>query len=131
MKQPKETFESFKQWLFNKRKPQDNPVNTMLSDEASKGTSNVIPKSSSLPENLPVKEENLSVKKEITYPLYVGKYEYSARTAEDLSFKKEDLLYILNTDDEDWWFARAKHSGQEGYIPSNYVGEYNTLDGEL
>ena len=77
-----------------------------------------------------ITEENLSVKKEITYPLYVGRYEYSARTVKDLSFKKEDLLYILNTDDEDWWFARAKHLGQEGYIPSNYVGEYNTLDGE-
>ena len=102
----------------------------MLSDEASKGTSSVMPKSSSLPKNLSIKEENLSVKEEITYPLYVGKYEYSARTAEDLSFKKGDLLYILNTDDEDWWFARAKHSGQEGYIPSNHVGEYNTLDGE-
>ena len=102
----------------------------MLLDEASKGTSNVIPKSSSLPKNLSVKEENLSVKEELTCPLYVGKYDYSARTAEDLSFKKGDLLYILNTDDEDWWFARTKHSGQEGYIPSNYVGEYNTLDGE-
>ena len=85
----------------------------MLSDEASKGTSNVMPK-------------NLSVKEELTYPLCVGKYDYSARTAEDLSFKRGDLLHILNTDDEDWWFARAKHSGQEGYIPSNYIGEYNS-----
>ena len=119
MKQPKETFKSFKQWFFNKIKPQDKPVNTKLSEEASKGTSNVIPKSSSLP-------ENLSVKEELAYPLCVGKYDYSVRTAEDLSFKKGDLLYILNSDDEDWWFARAKHSGQEGYVPSNYVGEYNS-----
>ena len=130
MKQPKETFKSYKQWFLNKRRPQDKPVNTILSDEASKDISNVMPKSSSLPKNLSLKEENLSLKEELTYPLYVGKYDYSARTVEDLSFKKGDLLYILNTDDGDWWFARAKHSGQKGYIPSNYVGEYNTLDGE-
>ena len=98
----------------------------MLSDEATKGKSDVIPKSSSLPENLSVKEENLSVKEELIYPLCVGKYDYSARIAEDLSFKKGDLMYILSTDDGDWWFARAKHSGQEGYIPSNYIGEYNS-----
>ena len=126
VKQPKETFKSFKQWLFNKRKPQDKPVNTMLSDEASKGTSNVISKSTSMPANLSAKEENLSIKEELTDPLCVGRYDYSARTAEDLSFKKGDLLYILNTDDGDWWYARAKHSGQEGYIPSSYVGEYNS-----
>ena len=35
-------------------------------------------------------------------------------------------MYILNSDDEDWWYARAEHSGQEGYIPSNYVREYNS-----
>ena len=66
------------------------------------------------------------------YPLFVGKYDYSSRTNDDFSFKKGDLVYILNTDEEDWWFARAKHSGQEGYIPSNYVAEFkNQLDTEV
>ena len=109
VEQPKETFKLFKQWFFNMRKPQDKPIYTKLSDEASKRTSNIITKSYSLPENLPVKEE-------LTFPLCIGSYDYSARTAEDLSFKKGDLLYILNTDDEDQWFARIKHSGQEGSI---------------
>ena len=67
---------------------------------------------------------------ESNYPLFVGKYSYSARTDENLSFKKGDLLYIINTDDGDWWFARSKEAGQEGYIPSSYVAEYNSLDTE-
>ena len=58
---------------------------------------------------------------ELKCPLFVGKYDYSSRTDDDLSFKKGDLLYIINRDEGDWWYARSKHSGQEGYVPSNLV----------
>ena len=69
---------------------------------------------------------------ELPNPKFVAKYDYSARTDGDLGFKRGDLLYIMNSDDEDWWLARAKHSGQEGYIPSNYVVEYKCeLDTEM
>ena len=64
------------------------------------------------------------------YPVYVGKYDYDSRTDDDLSFKKGDLLYIISTDEGDWWFARAKDSNREGYIPSNYVAEWKSLDAE-
>ena len=118
MKQPKETFKSFKQWFFNKRKPQENTLgDTKLSDKLSKDTSKVISKSSLQP-------KYLYVMKGLTYPLCVGKYDYNSRSIEYLSFKKGDLLYIIDRE-WTWWFARAKHSGQEGYIPSNYVEEYN------
>ena len=63
-------------------------------------------------------------------PIYVGKYDYDSRTDDDLSFKKGDLMYIISTDEGDWWFARAKEGGREGYIPSNYVAEYKSLDAE-
>ena len=69
---------------------------------------------------------------ELTIPVVVAKYDYSARTDGDLGFKRGDLLYIMNLDDEDWWLARAEYSGQEGYIPSNYVAEYQCeLDAEM
>ena len=64
------------------------------------------------------------------YPIFVGKYDYDSRTDDDLSFKKGDLMYIISTDEGDWWFARAKEGGKEGYIPSNYVAEYKTRDAE-
>ena len=67
---------------------------------------------------------------ESNFPLFVGKYDYLASTDNHLSFKAGDLLYIMNTDEGDWWFARSKNTGQEGYIPNNYVAEYNTLDAE-
>ena len=74
------------------------------------------------PPLLPTEEPN--------YPLYVAKYGYSSRTDDDLGFEKGDLLYIINRDDEGWWFARAKLTGQEGYIPNNYVAEHKSLDAE-
>ena len=67
---------------------------------------------------------------ELNYPLFVAKYGYASRTDDDLGFKKGDSLYILDMDDRDWWFAKAKHTGQEGYIPSNYVAEFNSLEAE-
>ena len=68
--------------------------------------------------------------KEPSFPLFVGKYDYNSRTDDDLSFKKGDLLYIINTDEGDWWYARSKHTNQEGYIPNNYVAEFKSLDAE-
>jgi len=63
--------------------------------------------------------------KEPNFPLFVGKYNYNSRADDELSFKKGDLLYIINTDEGDWWYARSKHTNQEGYIPNNYVVELN------
>ena len=75
---------------------------------------------------------SLPLEAEVTILVVVAEYDYSARTDGDLGFKRGDLLYIMNSDDEDWWLARAKHSGQEGYIPSNYVAECKCeLDAEM
>ena len=30
-------------------------------------------------------------------------------------------MYIIDDKDGDWWWARKKDGGKEGYIPSNYV----------
>ena len=67
---------------------------------------------------------------ELNYPLFVAKYGYASRTDDDLGFKKGDSLYIIDMDDSDWWLAKAKHTGRQGYIPSNYVAEFNSLEAE-
>ena len=79
-------------------------------------------------------QSSIGVKRDVPppsqHPIFVGKYDYDSRTDDDLSFKKGDLMYIISTDEGDWWFARAKDGGKEGYIPSNYVAEYKSLDAE-
>ena len=67
---------------------------------------------------------------EANWLLFVGKYDYDSRTEDDLGFKKGDLLYIISTEDADWWFAQHKDSGDKGFVPSNYIAEYKSLDAE-
>ena len=54
-------------------------------------------------------------------PLFVACHDFSSEKDGHLNFKKGDLLYILNRDNRNWWYARVKDSGQEGYIPVNCV----------
>lgn len=62
--------------------------------------------------------------------IFVSLYDYDARTAEDLSFKKGEHLEILNDTQGDWWYARSRLSKKEGYIPSNYVAKLKSLESE-
>ena len=34
-------------------------------------------------------------------------------------------MYIIDGED-DWWLARKKDGGEEGYIPSNFVTEHKS-----
>ena len=61
--------------------------------------------------------------------MFVGKYDYDSREDEDLSFKKGDFMYIIGTDG-DWWFAQSMTTGKEGYIPSNHVTKWKSLEDE-
>ena len=60
----------------------------------------------------------------------VAKYDYKNLMDDHLNFKKGDLMYIINTEDEDWWYAQLKDTDTEGYIPSNYVAKWKSLDAE-
>ncbi|TKR59277.1 hypothetical protein L596_028973 [Steinernema carpocapsae] len=63
-------------------------------------------------------------------PVFVALFDYDARTDEDLSFKKNELLEVLNGMQGDWWYARSKSTGKTGYIPSNYVAKEKSIDAQ-
>ena len=56
-------------------------------------------------------------------------YDYTAQTDDELTFHEDDVLYILENDDEDWWKAKLKISNAEdaensiGLVPRNYIQE--------
>ncbi|KAK3816577.1 MAG: SH3 domain-containing protein [Benniella sp.] len=55
----------------------------------------------------------------------VALYDYKANTNEELTIKKNDILYILEDDDPNWWKAKLKiadpNHSHVGLVPSNYV----------
>jgi len=63
-------------------------------------------------------------------PQFVALYDYEARTIEDLSFKKGEIVEIINDTQGDWWYARSQTTKLEGYIPSNYVAKVKSLESE-
>lgn len=63
------------------------------------------------------------------YPVVVAKFDYTQRTDDDLSFKKGELLYILDSDNDDWWLAKNR-SNVQGFIPSNHVMEHNSIEAQ-
>ncbi|XP_023808889.1 tyrosine-protein kinase FRK [Oryzias latipes] len=64
---------------------------------------------------------------------YVALYDYSARTANDLSFSSGDTLEALDKHSGDWWLARALtgiSASKQGYIPANYVAPVESINAE-
>ena len=61
---------------------------------------------------------------------FVGLYDYTACTVNDLGFKKSEQLQILNNSEEDWWLARSLVTGMEGYIPSKFVAPVESIEAQ-
>lgn len=59
--------------------------------------------------------------------LFVALFDYTARTSEDLSFKRNELLEVLNDMQGDWWYARSLATKKCGYVPSNYLAKEKSI----
>lgn len=52
-------------------------------------------------------------------------FSYEAQQSDELSFEVNDQLIILRKGDDaerEWWWARMKSTGSEGYVPRNLLG---------
>ncbi|XP_054618638.1 tyrosine-protein kinase Lyn isoform X2 [Dunckerocampus dactyliophorus] len=59
----------------------------------------------------------------------VGLYPYEAVHPDDLGFKKGEKMTILEEHGE-WWKAKLLTSDKQGFIPSNYVAQTDTMETE-
>ncbi|KAG8191688.1 hypothetical protein JTE90_016475 [Oedothorax gibbosus] len=50
----------------------------------------------------------------------VAKHDFRAADKDELSFKKDQVLKVLNMEDNEHWFI-AELNGKEGFIPSNHI----------
>ncbi|XP_037603241.1 tyrosine-protein kinase Lck [Sebastes umbrosus] len=53
--------------------------------------------------------------------LVVAIYSYEPNHDGDLGFEKGDKLKIINKEDPEWYLAESLTTGQQGYIPYNFV----------
>lgn len=59
-------------------------------------------------------------------------YEYEAQNEDELAFKSDEKLVILNKNDDEekgddcdgWWTARSVINNEEGLVPNNFLGLY-------
>lgn len=72
---------------------------------------------------------------------YIALFDYDARTENDLSFKKGDILLINDQDKKTngWWLARLKNApnsdgkkrnNERGYIPAQYVAKLDSIESQ-
>nr|XP_056700355.1 SLIT-ROBO Rho GTPase-activating protein 2 isoform X2 [Euleptes europaea] len=57
----------------------------------------------------------------------IARFDYSGRTARELSFKKGASLLLYHRASDDWWEGR--HNGIDGLIPHQYIVVQDTEDG--
>ncbi|XP_018089463.1 HCK proto-oncogene, Src family tyrosine kinase L homeolog isoform X2 [Xenopus laevis] len=56
-------------------------------------------------------------------------YDYDGVHPGDLTFRKGDHL-LLKKESGEWWEACLISTGEEGFVPSNYVAYFNSLESE-
>lgn len=52
-------------------------------------------------------------------------FSYKSQQSDELSFEVNDSLTILRKGDDnerEWWWAKMRDSGNEGYVPRNLLG---------
>lgn len=67
-----------------------------------------------------------SVTPAVPSTILYGLYDYSGLKNE-LSFRKDDEMLLLDDSDHEWIYARHLATNKEGYVPSNYVAAKDSL----
>ena len=59
----------------------------------------------------------------------IALYAYESRADGDLSFRKGDIMYLLDASNSDWWYV-CHANGGTGYVPRNFVAKQQTVESE-
>lgn len=57
-------------------------------------------------------------------------FSYEAQQSDELTFEVNDQLTIIRKGDDaerEWWWAKMKETGKEGYVPRNLLGVIETI----
>ncbi|CAF1245233.1 unnamed protein product [Rotaria sordida] len=104
----------------------NNQNNTTIGTPSSSGVSSASSSTTSATVLKPITDNNNNNNNRFQY---VALFDYDARTNDDLTIRKSDLLEITYRKNTAWWKAKNEN-GQEGWIPSNYVAKRDSLESE-
>lgn len=51
----------------------------------------------------------------------VALFDYAGRTEKELSFKKNQLIYIFKKMNQEWWQGYLAGGHESGYVPDGYI----------
>lgn len=51
----------------------------------------------------------------------VALFDYTGRTEKELSFKKNQLIYIYKKMNQEWWQGYLAGGHESGYVPDGYI----------
>lgn len=51
----------------------------------------------------------------------VALFDYTGRTEKELSFKKNQLIYIYKKLNQEWWQGYLAGGHESGYVPDGYI----------
>uniref|UniRef100_A0A1I8IX03 SH3 domain-containing protein n=1 Tax=Macrostomum lignano TaxID=282301 RepID=A0A1I8IX03_9PLAT len=58
----------------------------------------------------------------------VAKFDYSARTEDEITFCAGDVMYLINAVDPVWWYVEHRTTRSCGYAPVDLLAKGNSLD---
>ncbi|XP_075719663.1 tyrosine-protein kinase Blk [Rhinoderma darwinii] len=76
------------------------------------------------PQNCPAQSRISQKEKKFVAALY----DYTPINNGDLELQKGEKLELLSDSKGDWWLAKSERTGEEGYIPCNFVTHINSLE---
>ncbi len=51
----------------------------------------------------------------------VALFDYTGRTDKELSFKRNQLIYIFKKMNQEWWQGYLAGGNESGYVPDGYI----------
>ena len=59
---------------------------------------------------------------------FIALFDYEKATKDDMTIKKNDLLFVIDKSHPDWWLAKNLRTQETGYVPYNYITSVDNLE---
>jgi hypothetical protein len=111
-------------------KRKTDPKNIITTSPVKSGAAVVqsLPRTSSMKKPVisesPAQQKQLSASaqaQKLDKPQAIALYDYTANNHEELNIVENDLLYVLDQSDQDWWLVKFVNKTGEGLVPRTYV----------